>query len=492
MNNLFKKYNINKYRQILIIFIVFIILLLFMINIYYYNFSNNKQVNELFTEISSKSLVIDRYDDLIKNYKIYSSELKYYLNKENEYYVKDSNKDYARYIENLTRNESYYSNKLNSFKYPINLIFDNNCYYIDYNIKNNVIRNKVIDLSWTDFNLLHTNTIITIYNLEYDINNIKKFLKEYDYLYFQVSDIQYDILYDNYEVINVIYNYIINSVIGNIFNEIKKNMIDKTINDKIINNNIINTNNQLKNYNNTFDNNVYNNINNNKINEKSESNEDLLLKIQNSYLQKDKKLNDLILLKAQRLDKNNDIDLNDTLLNDDKLNDSEINSLLNDSQSDSLLNNSQLDSQNLKTKLLKNIKINKVYTDMSDKINTDLLDNIYKLLINNLNNEQINTLIKSNKIQILLKELKLENILNIITTNNVTLTIETRDDRYIFVYNKYDMEGYSQLINLFKYLNDKEDLTNFSDRIIKDLRYFRIPINVLRIMERFKRYIKLP
>ena len=108
-----------------------------------------------------------------------------------------------------------------------------------------------------------------------------------------------------------------------------------------------------------------------------------------------------------------------------------------------------------------------------------------------LNPDQINSIIRSNEADLLIKEYGLQDIADSLLSNNIQISIESRDEKFLFVYNKNDEDATNQLLNLFKYMYDRENLDFLNDRISKDLRYFKIPINVMRIMIKFREYLKL-
>jgi hypothetical protein len=82
-------------------------------------------------------------------------------------------------------------------------------------------------------------------------------------------------------------------------------------------------------------------------------------------------------------------------------------------------------------------------------------------------------------------------IIDEIIKNNTIISIETRDERFIFVYNEDDPESIIQLTNLFKYIQNSENLDFLNDRLSKKLRYFKVPLNVLRVLIKFKQYLKI-
>jgi len=82
--------------------------------------------------------------------------------------------------------------------------------------------------------------------------------------------------------------------------------------------------------------------------------------------------------------------------------------------------------------------------------------------------------------------------IQMITNNSyIELSLETRDYRYIFIYDKNEPSAPNQLINLVKLLNDPENLDQLNDKYTKDLRYYRVPINIMRVIIKFGEYLKL-
>jgi hypothetical protein len=349
MVNIFEKYNMIKYNnKIFIVFMVIVLILLIKLADCYI-ISNKEQFISI--TVNDKTAIINKNQHLIDYFPLYVEDLKYNLNLTNEYFIKDTNKSYANFITNLTRNIEYYKNKLSRMKYPFILRFEKDAYYIDYINNNKIIQNKVSDNKWENYDLLETNTIITIYNFDYNVmNKIKSELSNFDYLYFQVSDIKQDLMYDKFDNEDSVNVYIINTVLYNIVN----------------------------------------NYNNKKF------------KLEERYVNK-----------------------------------------------------------------------------------------IYDIIKNNISREYFNSLIQTNQIQVFLKNNNLTFIIDNIIKNNTIITIETINERFIFVYNEDDPEALDQLKNIFKYIQNSENLDFINDRLSKKLRYFKVPLNVLRVLIKFKQYLKI-
>ena len=350
----FKKYNIIKYNKHLFILFMFVIII-FLIKLYYYN------INEYFDSIPSNNIIIiKKNQDLITNYINYNHDLKYYMNSKNEYFVKDTNKPYASFITNLNRNATYYQTKMKLIHYPLKIRIANDGYYIDYTINGNIVPNKVMDVTWDDFDPYPSKAIVTIYKYDQDfLNTLKDILKKYKHLEFQMSDNKLDILYDKYMSLDIVNKFI----------------------------------------------------------------------------------------------KNNN---NDVILKKNNINDKQIEETVN------------IVKQNL------------------NKADTEKVQSILNTL---LNSDQLDTIIKSNQVQNITKTNNLSEITDSILSNNIQISIESRDERFLFVYNKDDTEALTQLLNLFKFIYDKENLDYLSDKNTKNLRYFKIPINVMRIIIKFKQYL---
>jgi hypothetical protein len=338
------KYN----NKIFIVFMVIVLILLIQIaNCYIIN--NKEQF--LSIEVNDKTTIINKNQHLIDYFPLYIEDLKYKMHITNEYFIKDTNKIYASFITNLTRNIDYYKNKLSKMKYPFLLRVEKDAYYIDYINNNKIIQNKVSDNKWENYDLLETNTIVTIYNYNYNImNKIKSELSNFEYLFFQISDIEQDLLYDKFNNEDSVNIYIINSVLYNIIN----------------------------------------NYNNKKF------------KLEERYV-----------------------------------------------------------------------------------------NEIFDIIKNKISREYFNSLIQTNQIQIFLKNNNLTFIIDNIIKNNIIITIETINDRFIFVYNEDDPEAVDQLKNLFKYIQNAENLNFLNDRLSKKLRYFKVPLNILRVIIKFKQYLKI-
>jgi hypothetical protein len=355
----FKKYNVIKYNKYLfIMFMIFILILL--IKLYYCNCS----LNEYFDNVKSNIILFQKNDKLLKDYKLYNDDLKYYMNRLNEYFVKDTNKQYANFITNLNSNAPYYQTKMKALRYPIKMRLEKDGYYIDYDMNGVNVPNKVMDITWDDYDPLPSKTIVTIYKYDQEfLNKIKDLLKQYTHLEFQMSDDKLDILYDKFMRLDNVNKYIENSNI------------------------------------------------------------DAVLKSKNIDIKKIKQT----------------------------------------------INTPQVQET------LKKVDIKKVQG----------------LLNKFLNSEQLTTIVKSNQAQNLIKKYGLSEISESLLANNIQISIESRDEKFLFVYNKDDSQASKQLLNLFKYIHDRENLSFLNDRITKDLRYIKIPINVMRIVIKFRDYMNL-
>ena len=314
--------------------------------------------NNVISHPNSTHVIINKNENLIKNYKDYNEDLKYYMNIYNDYFVKDTNKQYANFITNLDRNLVFYKTKLQVLNYPIIMRKENDGYYIDYNIDGKEFANKVMDTTWDDYDPLPSHTIVTIYKIDENfMNKIKELLKEYNYIEYQYSNNKLDVLYDKFMRSDLVNKYITNS-------SIQKLLQNKNISNKIE-------------------------------------------KFENNFI------------------------------------------------------------------TTKNINL------ISNSLNSIL------------NHDQVNTLIKNNQVQDLIKKNNLTDITDELLTTNIEITIETRDYKYNFIYNENDPEADTQLINLFKFIHDKENLDFLNDRFTKNLRYYRIPINIMRIIIKFGEFLKL-
>jgi hypothetical protein len=129
--------------------------------------------------------------------------------------------------------------------------------------------------------------------------------------------------------------------------------------------------------------------------------------------------------------------------------------------------------------------------DKQFQIDKKYIDLINKIIKEQIGNEQFSSLINNNQIQLYFKNNNLQFIIDEIKKNNIIITIETRDERFIFVYNEDDPEANNQLINLFKYIQNSENLDFLNDRLSKKLRYFKVPLNVLRVLIKYKQYLKI-
>jgi hypothetical protein len=349
MINIFEKYNIIKYNKT--IFIVFMIVVLILLIHLYNCYSTDTKEQFISIRVNDKTAIINKNNHLIDYFPLYVEDLKYKIHLTNEYFIKDTNKSYANFITNLTRNIEYYKNKLSIIKYPFVLRAEKDAYYVDYMNNNKIIQTKVSDNNWENYDLLETHTIITIYNYDYNIlNKIKSDLTQFDYLSFQVSDIKQDILYDRFNNEDTVNIYIVNSVLDNIIN----------------------------------------NYNNKKF------------KLEERYI-----------------------------------------------------------------------------------------NEIYDIIKNKISIEQFNSLIKTNQIQVFFKNHNLGYIIDKIIENNIIISIENINERFIFIYNEDDQESKEQLLNLFRYIQNPENLQFLNDRLSGKLRYFKVPLNVLRIIIKFKQYLKI-
>jgi hypothetical protein len=143
-------------------------------------------------------------------------------------------------------------------------------------------------------------------------------------------------------------------------------------------------------------------------------------------------------------------------------------------------------------KLLQNKNISSKIENFEDKFMTPKNTNlVYNSLNSVLNSNQINTIIKSNQIQDLIKKNNLTDITDELLSTNIEITIENRDFKYNFVYNQNDPKADTQLLNLFKYLYDKENLQFLNDQFTEQLRYYKIPINIMRIIIKFGEFLNL-
>ena len=164
---------------------------------------------------SKNTIVINKNEKHIKHYREYNEDLKYYMNIYNDYFVKDTNKQYANFITNLDRNLVFYKTKLHLLNYPIILRKESDGYYIDYEIDGKKIPNKVMDSSWDNYDVLPSHTVVTIYKIDEPfLNKIKTLLKDYnDILEYQYSNNKLDVLYDKFMSSELVNKYITNSSI---------------------------------------------------------------------------------------------------------------------------------------------------------------------------------------------------------------------------------------------------------------------------------------
>jgi hypothetical protein len=373
ISNKLLKYN----RDLFIIFLILSLMLL--IVLYNCQICNDCKTIEKYGPVTSYTrqvVIFKKNEDLFKRYRLYNEDLMFTMNKNNEYYVKDTNKKYAQYILNLKRNATYYNLKLFLIQYPVTMRVEPDGYYIDYNINNRIIPNKVMDIQWEDFDAYPFKTIITIYKDDNNfLNYIKDLLKDYNGLdlEFQTSNNIIDVIYDRYMTMDFVTKAIQDNKVDAIINR----LADININDKI----------ELLNY--------LNNIN---------------------------------------------------------------------------LSNSQ--TQQLLYYATKN----------TDKISTIIKSDLFKKIVK-VDTENVINFTKSDTFKSLLKET--EKMLKY-----VKISIETRDERYLFLFDEKNPESINQLIHLFNYIYNHEDLQNLNDLITKNVRYYKIPINIMRVLINFKGYLK--
>jgi hypothetical protein len=361
-------YNIMK-NTINIIFIVIIILIIILIT----------NINEDLSSISNdnENIIINRNNQLIKDFRFYMEDLQFYINRDNEYYVKNTNKNYGKYILNMHRYRDYYKNRILLMLYPVKLRQERNNYYIDYKINGQIIPNKVYDESWSDF--------------EDSYPNIWGF----------------------------------NNPTNKIINTELKNFPSKAIIT------IYSTNNK-----------VYEIVN------------DILKNFNNYEIQICTDKFDLLLNKALSLNKISEI-LGGDLFN----------KVINDNLGTSIDNATGFLTKN---SILKSEQI-------SEGINAIL------------NSEQFNQIISSKEISSKLDKYNLGDINRELTSDNAQVTIETRNDKYVFIYNIHDDNQKEELINLLDYIQDPEDLA-FRRSFNKKLKFTKLPINPYRILISFRKY----
>ena len=390
----------NKFFYILviIIFTLFIIYLLNCDNIEYFE-SNTITINE------EKYMKIDKKDDLINRYRKYNEDLKYNMNIHFDYYVKDTNKAYARFITQLDRNRLYYEEKLKILKYPFIIRKEISGYYIDYQLPNRMINNKIEDVLWNDFNS-DTQILITLYDASEDfIKQISDLLKSYNNIEYQYSNSKADMLYDNF-----IYTRRVLTDIGQTLIPIGKHIIS------------------------------------------------------NLHLEK----------KFQELKTNFE-------------------------------NKENIKNIENKVENISNVKIGKDFTDylknqikpqIELKIKQELNDEFKKNITLGIE-EKIRGFTPYFKQESLkfLNKINIDDMggsIQMITNNSyIELSLETRDYRYIYIYDINDPYASTELINLVNFLNDVENLDYINDYYTKNLRYYRVPINIMRILIKFGEYLKL-
>lgn len=345
-------------------------------------------------EQEEKYMQITRNDDLIKNYRKYNEDLKYYMHIHFDYYVKDTNKAYARYITQLDRSRVYYQDKLSKLNYPFIIRKESDGYYIDYQLPNRMINNKVADISWDDFNST-PQILLTFYDAPDEfILHISDILKNFDNVSYQYSNSKVDMLYDE-------------------------------------------------------------------------------------FIYKRRVLNDI----TQTL-KPLGLKLIDTLETTIKAHEEELKSIdVN------------------KTK--KNIQLmleNKFGKELTNRLETQVQNEIQKQIDDGLEEKiitKVQETIKGSTPYVKAEALKYLNKINVsdvslFTQNSyIEISIEARDYRFIYIYDRNDPDADSELIDLIKYMNDVENLDYFSDYYTKDLRYFRVPINVIRVIIKMGEYLKI-
>jgi len=372
--------NNNEFLFILII----IIFTLFIINLSDCLFITKRESfdNALDIKNTEKYMKIDKNNDLINRYRKYNEDLKYYMHIHFDYYVKDTNKPYAQYVTEIDRNRTYYQEKLKTLKYPFIIRKGKDGYYIDYQIPNGIINNKVEDILWNDFNS-PTKILITLYDApENFIKHISDLLKDYDNIEYQYSNSKVDMLYDAY-----IYTTHVLNNIGETLLPLGKQII--------------------------------------------------------SDLQLEEKIKQ-IKLNTPNIEQNVQLEL-------------ELENKLGKDFTDYL-------KTQIKPKIELEI-IEKKIKDITPYVKQELLKYLNKIYVNDIQ----------------------------IFTNNsyIELSLETRNYRYIYIYDKNDPNAPSELINLVKVLKDPENLDQLNDKYTKNLRYYRVPINIMRVIIKFGEYLKL-
>ena len=409
--------NINQFSFILmiIIFTLFIINLSNCNNIEYFQSEN--------IEKEQKFMKIDRNEDLINRYRKYNEDLKYLMHIHFDYYVKDTNKPYARYITQLDRNRSYYEEKLKTLKYPFVIRKESDGYYIDYQLPERMVNNKVEDISWEDFND-PSKILITLYDAPDDfIKQISDLLKSYDNIEYQYSNSKVDMLYDSY-----IYTRRVLTDIDKTLTPLGKQIIS----DLQLDYKLEKIKTEIPNIGQNIEQNIKQNIDQNV----------------------DRNIVNILNVKLGK-------DFTDYLKNQLK---------------------PYLELQ-IKTQTQTQTQT-QIDNGLQDKITVKLdekLDEKIKDITPYINQESLKFLNKINT-----------SYIQMITNNSyVELALETRDYRYIYVYDKNDPEAPSELLNLVKFLKDVENLDYVSDYYIKNLRYYRVPINIMRVLIKFGEYLKL-
>ena len=193
--------------------ILFLIIGIIIIYIMY----NQNGLFEKMTNTSEDYIIIKRNNKLIKEFNFFMEDLQYYLNRDNELYVKNTNKNYGTYILNMQRYRDYYKNRFLLMIYPIKIRKSNNNYYIDYNFNGIIIPNKIFDEEWFDFQDSYPNiwgfnnpqnyiknsnlknfpskAIITIYSTNSDVyDTVKSILQSYHNYEIQICQDKLDLI----------------------------------------------------------------------------------------------------------------------------------------------------------------------------------------------------------------------------------------------------------------------------------------------------------
>lgn len=384
--------NFNEFVFILMI----IIFTLFIINLSECYFITQKESfdNSIVVKSTENYMKIDRNNDLINRYRKYNEDLKYYMHIHFDYYVKDTNKPYAQYVTELDRNRTYYEEKLKTLKYPFIIRKEKDGYYIDYQLPNGIINNKVEDILWNDFNS-PTKILITLYDApENFIKQISNILKDYDNIEYQYSNSKVDMLYDNY-----IYTRRVLNDIGETLLPLGKQIItDLQLEEKIK---------QIK-------------------------------------------------LNAPNIEQNIQLQVENKLGKDF--------------------------TDYLKTQIKPKIEleIKEKTPNLTSEIKTEIERKI----------KDITPYVKQESLKYLNK-IDVSDIQLFTNNSYIEMSLETRNYRYIYIFDKNDPNAPDELINLVRVLNDPENLDQLNDKYTKDLRYYRVPINIMRVIIKFGEYLKL-